>query len=499
MPKKLRLYPSVAITKYPLKTVYTSLKILLLEDSQADAEILQHFLRTQKPHSIFKVVMNEGDFIDALKTFEPDVVLSDNTLPRYSATDALKTFKEYNIPIPFILVTGTVSEEFAAGIIKAGADDYILKDRLVRLPAAIDSALEKKRIEAEKQKAEATIHFNANLLSKVGQAIIATDINGTVLYWNKAAETLYGWTAEEAMNKSIIELTPSYQTKEDAIQIMQWLSEGKSWSGEFLVKKKDGKSFPALVTNSPFFDKDGTVAGVIGVSIDLTERKQAEQSLLTMQKKITDQQILEQKKISRAIIKAQEEEKNRIGQELHDNINQILAGAKMYLKVATKKNKELGDILAYPIELLDNSIEEIRRLTYNQVTPLDNILLEHQVRNLIENLQYSAAVNINFSCNLQEAHLADDLKLNIYRIIQEQLNNILKHANAGEVLISLVEKNENIELVVMDNGEGFNTSEERQGIGISNMLNRVKSYDGTLEIKSSPGKGCTLKAIIPFV
>lgn len=475
-----------------------SLRILMLEDNTDDVEILQYFLRAEKPSCIFKVVMTENDFIDALKTFNPDVILSDNTMPQYSAKEALNLFKQYKLNIPFILVTGTVSEEFAAGIIKSGADDYILKDRLIRLPAAIDAALQKKRIEAAKEKAEETIRFNADLLNKVGQAVIATNIEGKVLYWNKAAEDLYGWTSEEALGENIINLTPSLQTKEDAAEIMRMLSTGKSWSGEFLVKRKDGKLFPALVTDSPFFDQQGNVSGIIGVSIDISERKKVEENLLAMEKKIAAQKIQEQKKISRAIIKAQEEEKNYIGQELHDNINQILAGAKMYLKMAAKKSDSMNEILSYPIELIDNSIQEIRRLTFKQVTPLKNINLQEQIESLLETIQYSTQLQVDFHFQATESAFSDDLKLNVYRIIQEQLNNVLKHAHAKNISIDVLEEEENMLLIIVDDGIGFDSTADRKGIGISNMMNRVKSYDGMLDIISSAGNGCMLRVTIPF-
>ncbi len=123
------------------------------------------------------------------------------------------------------------------------------------------------------------IRFQAQLLSAVKQAVIATDINGQVIYWNNEAENLYGWTAKEAAGKNIMSLTPTNQTLEDAREIMKKLSEGKSWSGEFLVKRKDGLQFPAHVSDSPVFDDDNQLIGIIGISFDISERKQAEQAV----------------------------------------------------------------------------------------------------------------------------------------------------------------------------------------------------------------------------
>src|SRR5690606_12969139 len=152
--------------------------------------------------------MTKEDFLLPLDQFEPDLILADNTLPQFSATEALEIIRERALHIPVILVTGTVSEEFAAGILKLGPDDYIRKDRLARLPAAIEAALQKKEAEEQLRQQQEQNRFKASLLATVGQAVVATDLNGVVTYWNNAAEKIYGWTAEEAIGNNIIGLTP---------------------------------------------------------------------------------------------------------------------------------------------------------------------------------------------------------------------------------------------------------------------------------------------------
>lgn len=591
----------------------------MLEDSFADAEIIQNVVRKSYPDCLFKLVMTEEGYLQALESYEPDIILSDNTLPQFNATEALRIFNSLSLSIPFILVTGTVSEEFAVNIIKSGADDYILKDRLTRLPAAIEAALQKRKAEAdmkrseetrkliinatldavvcmdtqgnitvwnpqaeklfgwkeseikgkklvdyivpekyrsvhvaglvnylktgqgsilnklvevsglnrdghefpvemaiipikqagndffcafirditERKKAQEMIKFKANLLNTVGQAVIATDINGFVIYWNKAAEKIYGYTDEEAIGNNIVDLTPARQSKEQAIEIMKALSKGDLWSGEFLVRRKDGTEFPAFVTDSPIHDEHGNLSGIIGISADITAQKNAEAALINMEKQILNQKVQEQKRVSRAIIKAQEEEKNHIGQELHDNINQILAGTKMYLSLAAKRNESVREILKYPMELIQSSIEEIRLLSKKEVTPLKNINLKELVQELVHNLNPYPVPDMEFNYAVSNELISDDLKINIYRIIQEQVNNIMKHADAKKVSIIISFKNGEIIIEVKDNGKGFNLNAKRKGIGISNMINRIESYDGKMEIKSSPGNGCAIIIRIP--
>jgi diguanylate cyclase (GGDEF)-like protein/PAS domain S-box-containing protein len=119
--------------------------------------------------------------------------------------------------------------------------------------------------------------FQARLLDAVGQAVIATDPLGKVVYWNKAAESLYGWSAKEVMGRPIVEITPSEELAEQAEEIMTELSRGRSWTGEFVVRRKDGTTFPALVTDTPVHDEQGNLIAIIGVSTDITEIKQTEE------------------------------------------------------------------------------------------------------------------------------------------------------------------------------------------------------------------------------
>ena len=128
----------------------------------------------------------------------------------------------------------------------------------------------------ERKRAEDSIRFQAHLLDTVEQAVIATDLEGRISYWNHFAERLYGWPAAEAVGRSIFEVTPAETSGEQAGEIMSQLAAGRTWSGEFNVRRRDGTSFPALVTDTPIHDEAGRLVGVVGVSTDLTARKRAE-------------------------------------------------------------------------------------------------------------------------------------------------------------------------------------------------------------------------------
>ena len=128
----------------------------------------------------------------------------------------------------------------------------------------------------ERKRAQEAIAFQAKLLDTVAEAVIATDLDGTITYWNHFAETLYGWSAEEAIGGNIVDLTPTHESREQAAEILARLQAGESWSGEFTVQNRAGAAFPALVMDTPIFDETDAQIGMIGVSIDISERKQAE-------------------------------------------------------------------------------------------------------------------------------------------------------------------------------------------------------------------------------
>ena len=133
----------------------------------------------------------------------------------------------------------------------------------------------------EQKKIHNEITLQASLLNNVGQAVIATDLTGVVIYWNSAAEKIYGWSPAEAIGQNIVMLTPAMQSGKQAVDIMKKLSAGKTWSGEFDVKRKDGSVFPAFVTDTPIVDSNGKLSGIIGISSDITERKHSEMELIS--------------------------------------------------------------------------------------------------------------------------------------------------------------------------------------------------------------------------
>jgi PAS domain S-box-containing protein len=141
----------------------------------------------------------------------------------------------------------------------------------------------------EPPETESALRLQAHLLDTVEQSVIATDLDGIVIYWNKFAQKLYGWTAQEAIGRQIMELTTPKMMAEQAIEIMSHLRQGESWTGEFNVQRRDGTVFPVQIINSPISNDEGKLIGIVGTSIDISERKQQEESLIELTRQLERQ------------------------------------------------------------------------------------------------------------------------------------------------------------------------------------------------------------------
>jgi PAS domain S-box-containing protein len=316
------------------------------------------------------------------------------------------------------------------------------------------------------------------------------DKNAVVIAFNSKATayTFFSDVKEFQIGQSIYDFIKESR-KEFFQEIIAKVLNGESIQYDRSYEMENGTTAWIDFSATPVIET-GQVNGICVTGRNITEKK-------LMEKKILDQYVQEQKKIARAIIKAQEKERNHIGQELHDNINQILAVIKLHLDAAGKDEK-LKELIKYPIELLDSTIQEIRLLSSKLVAPLKNINLKELIRLLLADLHKNTVLKTSFVYNLSGLNISDDLKLNIYRTIQEQLNNIVKHAAAKKASVSVKADKGIINIVVADDGKGFDVNKKRKGIGISNMMNRIESFNGEMAIESSPGKGCRIVIKAPY-
>jgi signal transduction histidine kinase len=243
----------------------------------------------------------------------------------------------------------------------------------------------------------------------------------------------------------------------------------------------------------PVLNDNDEILHIVSSVYDITERKQLEQALIA-------DQINHQKQLTQATIDVQEEERKEIGKELHDNIGQLLATSKLYLDLAkSTADDTTKEMISHSAASISYVINGVREISHSLIPPtLGDLGLISSIKDLIETFTRTQPLEIKFNYSFfDEDLLPDNQKLMIFRIIQEQLNNIVKHANAREVVITLKNMDKLLWLEVKDDGKGFDAKKIRKGIGLANIKNRAELFGGKMEIISDAGEGCLINVMVP--
>jgi signal transduction histidine kinase len=349
------------------------LDILIIEDVPRDAEAIEAELRQEAVAFRARRLETREQFIEALENAPPDIVLSDFTLPEFNALEALRVLQEIRPDIPFILVTGMRSEEVAVECIKEGADDYILKWSLKRLPTAIRSALRQRAIEREKAAAEAKL-----------------------------------------------------------------------------------------------------------------------------------------RELPRLILQAQESERRRVARELHDSVNQLLSSVKFRIqsleaRLPQEDKGPLHEDAGRTRTLLEKAIGEVRRISRNlRPSELDDLGLVPALRSLCAEFGERTGLTVDLQAPESLKKLPGEVELCAYRIVQEAMNNISKHAEAHQVMVELGAQNGHLHLCVRDDGRGFDATAvaargpKDAGMGLLDIAERARLVGGVAAISSAPGTGTEVAVELPL-
>ena len=263
------------------------------------------------------------------------------------------------------------------------------------------------------------------------------------------------------------------------------------WDDEYRFECADG-SYKYLCDSGIILYRMGKPVRMMGAIKDLTAQKELERQLL-------DEQVQHHKDITKATIQAQEQEKANISRELHDNVNQILMSAKLFMDTAKRIPQQSNELLDKAIEYQLLALQEIRKISRSlSTTTMKTMGIRESVDEIVNNMKLLQQLEVDFIFNERvEQRLSDDQKLMLFRIIQEQTNNIIKYAHAKSVKIMINENGNMIRLVVSDDGVGFDMSQTTKGIGFLNIVSRADVYNGKVNIISSPGSGCTMEVCFP--
>lgn len=472
------------------------MNILVVEDNPSDYFLFTEYLRltglpirelyhAQKLQEALKVVQDKN----------PDLIFLDLTLPDSEGIDSFARLNDQAPHISIIVLSGLSDTQVALNTIVMGAQDYLVKGEFDEklLAKSIQYSIERKKI---LQKVVENYERYNTLIKATNDTIWDWDLRTNEILWNEGITNIFGFKPVDVQNT--VEWHNQKIHPEDRervlLRIEQCIHGGKDqWQEEY-------RYLSAAGTYRSVFDRGYILRNdqhkpyrVIGAMMDITERKK-------MQEELMRSQIETQKLITQITIQTQEQERREIGRELHDNINQILATAKLCVDMALNDEDVRKELLHKSYDNISKAINEIRSLSKNLVPPsLGDIGLKEALLEMIENISVSSELHIRIKANDEHIEsLSNTKKLILYRIVQEQMNNIVKHARATHADIELKTSRKKAHLVIRDNGIGFDPKQKGKGIGLNNIVSRVEMQNGNMEIISSSGQGCVLKVDIPL-
>ena len=487
-----------------------SLKILHLEDSATDAELIRRELK--KGSVLFEtcVVATKDEFVKALSEFSPDIILSDHSLPSFNSLEALKIVRERGMKTPFILLTATVSEEFAADIMKEGADDYILKDRSQRLPSAVLKAVEKYNSEKDRKRflgeiiANEALMREAERLAHFGSWQI-DPVQGTVK-WSDETYRILGYKPGEVEpgNESFLKnIHP-----EDKPHVKETIENTNFDSRKMQFRIKLSKNSLKHVSSELVIhrNEEGKIVRIIGFLQDITEAKEAEESL----KKLTNELIQHNKNLEQfAYI---------VSHNLRAPVANIIgiSNALQQIELSIDEKNLMTNGLYTSVNKLDeiirdlNNILQVKREINEKKETIRFSEILNDIKSSIDNLLEKEAVEIK--CDFTEVDEILTLKSYMYSIFYNLISNSIKYRqpNVRPILEIRSRKLKNkVELSFSDNGMGmdlqkkgdhlfglykrFHSHVEGKGLGLFMTKIQVETLGGKISVSRELNKGTEFK------
>lgn len=357
---------------------------------------------------------------------------------------------------------------------------YNLKDELIGVRFLSESIDDKKQAEIALRESEEKFRSIVEQ-SLVGIFIIQGE---KLVYVNPGFEKIFAYSKEDLLDKISFE---DLVHKDDLALVLETYHKriiNQSTDQQYIfrgIRSSGAIVYLEVIACMISFNE---APAVIGTLVDITSR------------------VEEERRINQAVFEAQERERLQIGMELHDNVQQILAGSGLFLAFIKEKLddkdfviKTLDDLKKYNMEAID----ELRRLSH-QLAPSvqEGATLEDKIKWLIQSLNLDEKFSVTVHIENFKRPLDDTIQLAFYRILQEQLSNIIKHAGASAVTIDIRAIHQLVYLQVKDNGKGFDVNTKKMGIGLENIRRRVQMLKGKVDIISFPGKGCEVNVEIPL-
>lgn len=495
-------------------------KILFVEDILSDAELVWKMIEREK--IVFEKVLvdNEQDYVTALGSFLPDLVISDYSLPQFDGFTALTIKNSLAPDIPFILVTGSVNEETAVEIMKAGADDYVIKDNLSRLGAAIRSAIAKKDALRKKETAQIALRESEERFRLAVEnspvPVMIYDEDGKVLILSKGWTRFSGYTITDI--PTVGDWTKAaYGSKngaeKDYIDGLFTISETKD-NGEWTIQTKDGDTRIWEFHTTPLGRVSEGKKVLQSLAIDVTESRKM-QEMLTRERDRAE----ENDRLKTAFL-------HNISHEIRTPMNAIIGFTSLiaepgqsdsqrasYSEIIMNSCNQLIDVVSDIIEIsnIEAGILTCRKERFNVNTQMASLHRQYQVKAAEKNLMFNYVTKIPEN----EAVIETDLS-KLVSILTSLLNNAFKFTQEGTVELGCEKEDDFLRFYVSDTGIGIPEEEhekifdrfyqvehtaarsyEGAGLGLSISKAYSEFLGGGIRVESAPGRGSLFVFTIP--
>ncbi len=496
----------------------TDLHILMLEDDPLDADLIKaQLLLLEEYNCIVHLTDSKGSYLEALQNNNFDIILSDYTLPQYNGLDALSDLKAKNMLIPFVFVTGTINEETAVGTIKAGAWDYVVKDRLFRLPLAIRSVLLLKEEKLNTAMAEAKNRQLSMAIEQSPTHVLISNIDNKIEYINARFTEVMGYSPEEVIGKDVSILVPD-KDKDGFISLLKKnIETPETWRGEIQSIRKDGSLFWEYLSISPLKNETGETTHFIAVMEDITQRKMLEHDLIDALNKAERSDQLKDAFL------------HNLSHEIRTPLNAIVGFSdliytseqnvpdtiKNYTTIIKKSSNRLLSIVSDVITM--SSIQTGHEKIINKPVDINKIFDElSEIYVTIANSKNLKLTFIKEDPDNKQFLVTDETKLT--QILTNLLNNAFKYTHEGSVELKYGINGNVVEFTVKDTGIGISSDAHeyiferfRQaetsiqsnyggtGLGLSISKSFAQMLGGNLRVESIPEKGSIFYLILPYI
>jgi len=480
-------------------------RLLILEDNPMDLELTLSTLKRGGLALESRHVSTREEFVAAFAEGGWDLILADYWLPGFTGLEALEAVRKVDALLPFVLMSGTLGDERAIESLKSGATDYVLKDNLARLLIVVRRALAEHQerlhhLATQRALQESEARFDRAVRGSQ-DGLWDWDPDSGSIYYSPRFRALLGWT--DGDDSAEISLFRNALHPEDAERILRAIDDnlagGPPFHEELRLRQPDGTYRWFLGRGETARDADGRTRHFSGSITDISERRQFEESLRAAHRRL--------QRLSRRAIELLENERRHLARELHDEIGQVLTAVKINLESVARRISDpaVKEPLRDSVEITSTALAQVRRLSLDlRPAQLDDLGLVAALRGHADRQAAVGRFTAHFETRGLPKRLNTKIETACFRVSQEALTNILRHAHAANVWIDLSADQNQVTLTVRDDGVGFvvedgtNRATTGESLGLLSMEERIALIGGHLTVQSQPGKGTEVRARVPL-